>query len=89
MAKNCVMLLCSFVFILFCCGSLYGEEPPVIAAAADLKYALEEVVDMFKRQTGKEIDVSFGSAGNFYRQIKQGAPFQFFMSADEQCQATP
>lgn len=66
------------------CIYAYAEEPPVVAAAADLKYAMEEIERVFQYSTGKKVVLSFGSAGNFYRQIMQGAPFQFFMSADEQ-----
>lgn len=61
-----------------------AEEPPVIAGAADLKFALEEVAAAFRRDTGGEVRLAFGSSGNFYRQIRQGAPFQMFLSADEQ-----
>lgn len=58
-------------------------EEPVIAAAASLQFALEEVVAGFKSETGMSLKVSFGSSGNFARQIRQGAPYQMFMSADE------
>jgi molybdate transport system substrate-binding protein len=61
-----------------------AEEPPVIAGAADLKFALEEVTAAFRRDTGGEVRLAFGSSGNFYRQIRQGAPFQMVLSADEQ-----
>jgi molybdate transport system substrate-binding protein len=57
--------------------------PPVVAAASDLKFALEEVALRFKAETGSEVRLSFGSSGNFARQIEQGAPFEMFLSADE------
>lgn len=84
MAQYSKQLLCALVLVFFPCTHLYAEKPPVVAAAADLKYALEEIAGIFEKNTGKKISLSFGSAGNFYRQISQGAPFQFFMSADEQ-----
>lgn len=59
------------------------ETPPVIAAAADLKFALDEAAALFAAETGLAVETSFGSSGNFARQIEQGAPFQMFMSADE------
>lgn len=56
---------------------------PALAAASDLKFAVEEIATQFRTDTQREIKLVFGSSGNFYRQIEQGAPFQIFMSADE------
>lgn len=61
----------------------YADATPTVAAAADLKFALEEVNAQFKTDTGREIRLVFGSSGNFYRQISEGAPFQMYLSADE------
>ncbi|MDR7125707.1 molybdate ABC transporter substrate-binding protein [Pseudotabrizicola sp. 4114] len=58
--------------------------PPVIAAAADLSFAIEEIAARFKAETGTGVRLSLGSTGNFARQIREGAPFQMFMAADEQ-----
>lgn len=60
-----------------------GSAPPVITAAADTKYALEEIAAAFTSETGKSVKISFGSSGNAYRQLQQGAPFEMFLSADE------
>jgi len=64
-------------------ASLAWADAPVIAGAADLKFALEEIVAAFKEDTKHEVSLVFGSSGNFYRQIGQGAPFRMFLSADE------
>jgi molybdate transport system substrate-binding protein len=74
-----------FLLMLFLAVSwpLRAEEPPAIAAAADLKFALTEVAERFGAETGRQVKLSFGSSGNFARQIEQGAPFQLFLSADE------
>ena len=61
-----------------------AADVPVIAAASDLEFALTEISDQFRKETGLDVKISFGSSGNFYRQISEGAPFQLFMSADEQ-----
>ncbi len=58
------------------------DEPP-IAAASDLKFALDEIQARFTAQTGRGIRITYGSSGNFARQLLQGAPFQMFLSADE------
>ena len=58
-------------------------DVPPIAAAADLKFALDEVAAQFKAETGREVKITYGSSGNFVRQLQQGAPFQVFLSADE------
>jgi molybdate transport system substrate-binding protein len=60
-----------------------AEEPPTVAAAADLQFALTEVGEAFAAESGLEVKLAFGSSGNFARQIRQGAPFQMFLSADE------
>jgi len=54
-----------------------------VAAASDLKFALPEVAAAFERSGGGKLQISFGSSGNFRRQIAEGAPFELFFSADE------
>lgn len=56
---------------------------PTVAAAADLRFAIEEVATQFERKTGQKLRFVFGSSGTFYSQILQGAPFHMYMSADE------
>jgi molybdate transport system substrate-binding protein len=60
-----------------------ATEIPAVAAAADLAFALPEIAAAFRRDTGREVKLSFGSSGNFARQIAEGAPFELFLSADE------
>ncbi|SRR6266496_2929539 len=55
-----------------------------IAAAADLSAALPEIAAQYKKQTGQGVKLSFGSSGNFTNQIRNGAPFDIFFSADEE-----
>ncbi len=69
--------------LLLAAGFGRAAEAPYVAAAADLKFALEEVASAFTRDTGIGLRLSFGSSGNFARQIAQGAPFELFFSADE------
>ncbi len=72
----------TFVFLATARNS-HAQEAPPIAAAADLKFVLEEIAASFKASTGKEVRLTFGSSGNFLTQIQQGAPFEIFFSADE------
>ncbi|MFN3655960.1 MAG: molybdate ABC transporter substrate-binding protein [Pseudolabrys sp.] len=60
-----------------------AQETASVAAAADLKFALEEINTLFKAETGKVAKLTFGSSGNFTTQLMQGAPFDIFLSADE------
>ncbi|MCR2745528.1 molybdate ABC transporter substrate-binding protein [Limnobacter parvus] len=53
-----------------------------VAAAATLRHALAEIIPQFSQATGHTLKVAYGSSGNFYSQIKQGAPFDLFLSAD-------
>src|SRR5437879_2757948 len=53
-----------------------------IAAAADLKFAMEELSEQFEKQMGTKVHVAYGSSGNFFSQMQNGAPFDLFFSAD-------
>jgi molybdate transport system substrate-binding protein len=53
-----------------------------VAAAADLQFAMQDVAARFQKQTGKTVKVTYGSSGNFFQQIQNGAPFDMFFSAN-------
>jgi molybdate transport system substrate-binding protein len=53
-----------------------------VAAASDLQSALPAIVSGFENETGQKVTLTFGSSGNFYTQIENGAPFDLFLSAD-------
>lgn len=54
----------------------------LVAAAADLRFAFEEMKPLFERECGCTVDISFGSSGNFTTQIEQGLPADVFFSAN-------
>lgn len=64
-------------------AALPAAAAPGIAAASDLKFALDEIARGWSRETGKSLRITYGSSGNFRRQIAEGAPFELFLSADE------
>ncbi len=53
-----------------------------VAAAADLQAALPALAARFEKETGRTVRLTFGSSGNFFAQIQNGAPFDVFLSAD-------
>jgi len=62
--------------------SAYAEKIN-IAAAADLKFAMDEIVAKFREVNAKDdVDVIYGSSGKFYTQVQQGAPYDLYFSAD-------
>lgn len=77
-------ILSVLAVITFACGPAAAQDDtPVVAAASDLQFAVAEIAEAFTAETGMEVRLSFGSTGNFARQIREGAPFQIFMAADE------
>ncbi|MFZ1919088.1 MAG: molybdate ABC transporter substrate-binding protein [Terriglobales bacterium] len=75
-------MLARLTLALVLCASALGQEITV-AAAADLTAALPEITARYKQQTGQEVKLTFGASGNLTTQIRNGAPFDIFFSADE------
>jgi molybdate transport system substrate-binding protein len=53
-----------------------------VAAAADLQFAMQDIAAEFQNETGKNVQVIYGSSGNFFQQLQNGAPFDIFFSAN-------
>src|SRR5678815_1411739 len=60
-----------------------AQRPPTIAAAANLNFAVTEIARQFEHDRGLRVDVVFGASGTLTRQIRDGAPFEMFLAADE------
>jgi molybdate transport system substrate-binding protein len=71
-AVACLLLTCQFL----------AAQNLRVAAASDLESALPVIAAQFEKDTGQRIGLTFGSSGNFYTQIENGAPFDVFLSAD-------
>jgi molybdate transport system substrate-binding protein len=73
----------ALVLVLTFSGALHAQQRVTVAAASDLAYCLEEMNTTFRGQhPGIEVVVSAGSSGMFFNQIRQGAPFDLYLSAD-------
>ena len=81
--KPMKMLAVAGVLLLSLGGSAFAGQTNV-AVAANFTDAAKEIADAFKAKTGHEAVLSFGSSGQFYTQITQDAPFQVFLSADNE-----
>lgn len=74
------LLLASF--LLFYTTVAHAEKITV-AAAADLKFAMDEIVASFNKSHPKDqVEVIYGSSGKFFTQIKNNAPYDMYFSAD-------
>lgn len=71
------------VCLAFLASCAAGQEITV-AAAADMNAVLPELAARYTKQTGQTVKLSFGSSGNLTNQIRNGAPFDVFFSADEE-----
>lgn len=55
-----------------------------VAVAANFTAPMKQIVAEFEKETGHKAVLSFGASGKFYAQIKNGAPFQLLLSADDE-----
>ncbi|MBV8051011.1 MAG: molybdate ABC transporter substrate-binding protein [Acidobacteriaceae bacterium] len=58
------------------------EAQITVAAASDLQFAIQDIVVRFEKESGKTVKVTYGSSGNFFQQLENGAPFDMFFSAN-------
>lgn len=55
-----------------------------IAVASNFTQAMKVLISEFEKSSAHKVKASYGSSGKIYAQIKHGAPFQFFFSADQE-----
>jgi molybdate transport system substrate-binding protein len=65
-----------------CISQLCAAQQISVAAAADLQFAMQDITARFQKETGKGVQVTYGSSGNFFQQFQNGAPFDLFFSAN-------
>jgi len=76
---RCFVLLISFA-LLNCEGNT--DQKIRIATAANMQFAMEVLIKSFEQKTNIECEMIVGSSGKLTAQIKEGAPFDLFVSAD-------
>lgn len=69
--------------LLLLTGAFATAQEITVAAAADMSAALPQLVEAYAKKTGQTAKLSFGASGNLANQIRNGAPFDVFFSADE------
>jgi molybdate transport system substrate-binding protein len=72
-----------FVVVTLAVAPAFAEQV-LVAVAANFVPPFREIAIEFERTTGHNVQVAAGSSGNFYSQIKNGAPFDVFFSADNE-----
>jgi len=71
-----------FIGLLFASTTLSQAGEAIVAVAANFTDPAKEIAEIFKQKTGHVASLSFGATGNFYNQIREGAPFEVFLAAD-------
>lgn len=72
--------------LLVACGMARADEVSV-AVAANFTGAVRELAALFEQRTGHRVQLSIGSTGKLYAQVKHGAPFEVFLAADDETPA--
>lgn len=78
MVRFSIMVLLAIVLL----GRVHAAEVQV-AVAANFSAPMQKIAQAFEQDTGHQARLAFGSTGKFYAQIKNGAPFQLLLAADD------
>ena len=81
--RICAVLLLIGLLGLFGRSAAAAQGRRLVGAASDLTFALTDIAAAFERDHGQRVELVFGSSGTLARQIRDGAPFELFLSADE------
>ena len=84
MKDGAPLMALTSIAVLLAAVVLAPEQEIRIAAAADLKFAMGELAEEFEKQSRTKVNVTYGSSGNFFSQMQNGAPFDLFFSADSE-----
>jgi len=81
--KRCAWLLALLAIPFFCSLTAAAAEKLSAAVAANYIAAFREIASAFEMKTGVRIEATFASSGSLYAQIVNGAPYDIYLSADE------
>src|SRR5271157_3242337 len=84
MGRSKSMMRVLLALLLLLTGAFAVAQEIVVAAAADMSAALPQLIASYTKKTGQAVKLSFGASGNLTNQIRNGAPFDVFFSADEE-----
>ena len=72
------------VFVLAAFGAALAHADEVqVAVAANFTAPMQKIAAEFEKDTGHKAQLAFGATGKFYAQIKNGAPFEILLAADD------
>ena len=80
-------LLCTMTLCLAAVTATAQAAEVSVAVAANFSAPMQKIAAAFEQDTGHKALLSFGSTGKFYAQIKNGAPFQILLAADQETPA--
>lgn len=78
-----LLILALFLFSLLTAGPAPAQEKLSVAVAANFIQTFKEMAAWFESKGGMKIEATFASSGTLYSQIINGAPYDLFLSADE------
>ncbi len=73
----------TLLFSLACSSPAMASNSPLIAVASGMQFAIREIAQSFKQDTGIELRITLGASGKLYRQIENNAPFELYIAADD------
>jgi molybdate transport system substrate-binding protein len=71
-----------WISVVLLISQLCAAQDITVAAAADLQFAMQDIAARFQKETGRTVKLIYGSSGNFFEQIQNGAPFDLLFSAN-------
>src|SRR5690348_11216007 len=81
-ARSTIHMKMAALFLLCSLAISSRAQEITVAAASDLHPALDEIAAHFQSTNPGKVKIIYGSSGNFYQQIQNGAPFDVFFSAN-------